>query len=202
MTEDLFKTITTPKDADKAIEACQGNPLLTSMIEPLKAHKAMLEAKIAEEQKWEPFLDLANTTLGDLPPVSEDWRKHDATQAITIYTEAVTDTDAKPQKVKLADGTVEERLPLKLVRKVKLGVMATQTPTGKAKAEGTRKLAIVVFRLDDAMNAETIGTFRNAAEACKHLGIDVGGDSAARKLSAAGYYTKTYDGTEFTMPES
>jgi hypothetical protein len=44
-----------------------------------------------------------------------------------------------------------------------------------------------------------VGNFRNGAEACKHLSLATGGDSAMRVLQRYGYHVEQYDGTDFLI---
>jgi len=203
MAELTFDSITTLEACDEAINACKANPALASMVAPLTAHRELLANAIEEAEKWQPFIALANEAIGDLPKYQPDWRKLDSTQTIAIVTREVTDHEAKPVKVKLADGTEEMRQPPKLVREIVLGVMPTTLTAGKGKADTTRKLAVTVLRMDDVTKPPTIiGQFRTSAEACKYLNITTNGDSAKRKLEGAGYIVQSYDGTDYTVSES
>ena len=197
-----FPTITSSTQAVEAIEACKANPALASMVAPLEAHLAKLEAEEIERAKWEGFLIEANTVLGTVPDYQPDWRKLEACQTIAIVTKEIEDTEAEDVLVKLADGSEDWRKPRKLVREVVLGVMPARLPSGGKAEPAKRKKAITVLRIGEDLTAELIGHFRNGEEACNYLGIDTKADSAPRKLQAAGYTLKPYEGEDFTVSEA
>ncbi len=65
----------------------------------------------------------------------------------------------------------------------------------------TTKRAITVSKRSaaDGSQLELVGHFRSANEACTHLKIDTGKDSATRVLQRDGYFTEAYDGTDYTV---
>jgi hypothetical protein len=62
----------------------------------------------------------------------------------------------------------------------------------------TPKRAITVKRVEGD-SLVLVGNFRNGAEACKHLHLDTGGDSAMRVLQRFGYHSEAYDGADFLI---
>lgn len=68
----------------------------------------------------------------------------------------------------------------------------------KGKTDTTTKRAIVVSKRNGTQ-LEAVGNFRSANEACVHLGIATGQDSATRVLQRDGYFTEPYGGTDFTV---
>ena len=65
------------------------------------------------------------------------------------------------------------------------------------------KRAITVKRILDDAAPELIGNFRSAKEACQHLNLIVGTDSAMRVLTNRNpYMAIAYEGTDFKVSES
>ncbi len=71
------------------------------------------------------------------------------------------------------------------------------SPTKAGKSETTKRSITVMKR--NGSQLEVVGHFRNANEACTHLKAEVGKDSAMRVLQRDGYFTETYEGTDYTI---
>lgn len=62
----------------------------------------------------------------------------------------------------------------------------------------TRKLAITLHKRE-GQALVTVGNFRTSKEACNHLGIETGVDSARRVLEGRHFIVDSYDGTDFLI---
>lgn len=74
-------------------------------------------------------------------------------------------------------------------------------PQGKAQATNkpaTTKRAIIVKKVEGD-SLVLVGNFRSGSEACQHLKLDTGGDSAMRVLQRFGYHVQAYDGQDFLI---
>ncbi len=100
--------------------------------------------------------------------------------------------------VKGADGVMVSkklsRWSVELNKTTQIGKASPTTSTGGPKAR-----AITVYKPNREDADILIGTFQSAAEACRHLGLQWGGDSPVRHLKAEGYACDVYDGTDFKV---
>lgn len=63
-----------------------------------------------------------------------------------------------------------------------------------------RKLAITVYKRE-GLSLVPIGNFRTSKEACDHLGLDTGKDSARRVLEGRKFQVDDYDGQDFLIKD-
>ena len=102
------------------------------------------------------------------------------------------------------NGVKEVRYP-----KVKGLVVRTNTywteskqasPKGKADVTTTKRAITVSKRsVTNPNQLELVGNFRSGNEACTHLKIVVGADSATRVLQREGYFTEPYSGNDLII---
>ena len=156
-----------------------------------------------EQQELDDFLDLLATI--ELPDPPEG--------VLNIYCAFVKETrpltDAEKAEVKKTTPNItDELLNARVVETGRKAWKAWETnkamTTTKALASGTktrtRKLAITLNKRD-GNTITPIGNFRTSKEACEHLGIETGRDSARRVLEAKHYIVDDYDGDQFLTPE-
>jgi len=74
---------------------------------------------------------------------------------------------------------------------------ATEVKPATARKATSQKRGITVEKREGD-RIVPVGNFKTASEACKHLGIAIGGDSAVRVLAREGYLTSQYEGDQFT----
>jgi len=74
----------------------------------------------------------------------------------------------------------------------------TRLGIGTGAIPGTSKRAITVLKHNPDGADEDCGNFASASKACEALGLTIGSDSATRVLTRDGYYTKPYEGTDYT----
>jgi len=100
---------------------------------------------------------------------------------------------------------MESRHPMVKVWKwaVELNKGFSVQKSGSATSTSSSKRAITVKLIHSDKAPELIGNFRSAKEACVHLNLIVGTDSAMRVLTNRNpYMVVAYEGTDFTVSES
>jgi len=131
----------------------------------------------------------------------------DIANVYLAWREVEEDDTTKPEQVELVapDGTKSTETRFPKVKVAKWVVELNKAMNVKASASGgttqasSTKRAITVKKIDGD-KLTPVGNFRNASEACKHLGLTIGGDSAVRVLQRDGYLASPYDGITFTVP--
>jgi hypothetical protein len=76
-------------------------------------------------------------------------------------------------------------------------IKAGSTSAGGNKAASTKR-GITVKHIN-GNTLDVIGNFRNASEACKHLKLEVGANSAVRVLESNKYTHEAYDGADYLI---
>ena len=112
----------------------------------------------------------------------------------------VEDTSQEPEEVEV-EGVKELRYPkikmFQWVVELNKGFQVSKTSSGGNQVSGTSKRAITVKRIEGE-SLVPVGNFHSANEACKHLRLIIGGDSANRVLQRDGYLSQACDGTDYT----
>jgi len=160
-----------------------------------------IEARLKEEQA-NKAKDTLKTSL--LDTLSKLDKPDDLYNIYLRFAEVEeVDEDAEAVEVEIVDDDGNKHTELrKPTRKVKQWVVEfNKAFTVISKSSGGSngsKRAISVYKHHTDKADELIGHFPTGSDACKYLGIKVGGNSAPRLLRESGYILQPYEGTDFT----
>jgi uncharacterized beta-barrel protein YwiB (DUF1934 family) len=198
---EAYKTM--PTEAIEAMKATYGkdNANLAELLEAILAtRKVEAEAQVRSAAFAKAIEGIASK-LPQPPNGILNFYAH--------YGEVEVYDQAKPKEevILQVDGKEVKEMRHPLI-KVKKWIVQTnhschvsKSANGSISSHDSGKRALTVKQVvNDHVNL--IGNFRNAAEACKHIKIEVNGDSAPRKLLANGYIMTAYTGNEFLIKQS
>jgi hypothetical protein len=104
----------------------------------------------------------------------------------------------EPEEVEVSDGKNKKHMETRqATEKVMQWVITTNHACKVGKTTSGEKAApkrsITVYKRE-GLNLEPVGNFDNGKNACEHLNLTVGGDSALRVLAREGYIVEPYNG--------
>ncbi len=128
---------------------------------------------------------------------------------VLITREDVDDTahgeEIEVVKVQGESPVKETRYPKVKALVVRTNIFWTEkrqaSPPKSSNGTTTNKRAITVSKRSatNPSQLDLVGHFRSANEACTHLKLATGQDSATRVLQRDGYFAETYEGTDYTV---
>ena len=179
-------------------EANKANTAVTALIDArLEAKaKAIAQAKVLDEFKAklaefvlpEPPEGVYNVYAG-YAKVFRPLTAKEAKDFKATHPEA-TDEEIAGKRIETDEWAWQAWVINKALAVPKAGSTATEP--------STRKLAITLHKRD-GQSLVTVGNFRTSKEACDHLGLATGKDSARRVLEGHHFIVDSYDGTDFLI---
>ena len=188
--DELIQAMSIP-ELEKFKASYPTNESIQKIVDGYIAVRHQEEAKIKAKAEFEATIA---KLVGKLPHPDDVYNVYLAWREVEIE-----DTSQAPEEV-VVNGTKELRHPKTKVAKwvVELNKGFQVSKGSTTTLTGSTKRAITVKKVQGDTLAPA-GNFHSASEACKHLKLTIGGDSAMRVLQREGYLTSPYDGTAFTV---
>jgi len=209
MTNEAMFTNLSDAQIEDALKQYAKLPSVVTLLGGIKVAREASRKQALEELSRQANLEKGKqefgeklSKMGKLPAPPEGiynvymvWREEEEPQGEPEEVEVVKPDGSKVKEMRQATIKVN-----KWVVETNKGFQVSKSGTSTSGQSGTTKRAITVYHRNGT-NLEAKGNFRSGAEACKHLGVIVGSDSANRALARDGYIAEPYTGTDFTVAQ-